>query len=80
MGTNKFKHHRRPAYNGEGVIGINGNVIKETGDHAVEWVFYYYTKNVEKLLLTRQRLLELMLTTSVEKGISLSTPLTIQQS
>jgi len=29
--------------------------IKDTGDHAVEWVFYYYTKNVEKLILTRQR-------------------------
>ena len=50
--------------------------IKETGDHAVEWVFYYYTKEVEKLMLTRQRLLQLMLETSIEKGISLSTPFT----
>jgi len=54
--------------------------IKDTGDHAVEWLFYYHTKSVDKLLLTRQRLLELMLKTSIEKGISLSTPLTIQQS
>lgn len=54
--------------------------VKETGDHAVEWIFYYHTKNVDKLLLTRQRLLALMLKTSIEKGISLSTPLTIQQS
>jgi len=53
--------------------------IKDTGDHAVEWMFYYYTKNVDKLILTRQRLLALMLETSIEKGISLSTPLTIQQ-
>ncbi len=51
--------------------------IKETGDHAVEWQFFYYTKDVEKLLLTRQRLLQLMLETSIEKGISLSTPLTL---
>jgi len=48
--------------------------VKETGDHAIEWVFYYHTKAVDKLLLTRQRLLELMLITSIEKDISLSTP------
>ena len=54
--------------------------VKETGDHAVEWVFYYHTKEVEKLLLTRQRLLLLMLETSIEKGISLSTPITINSS
>lgn len=51
--------------------------VKETGDHAVEWVFYYHTKEVDKLLLTRQRLFLLMLETSIEKGISLSTPITI---
>jgi small-conductance mechanosensitive channel len=50
--------------------------INDTGDHAIEWVFYYYTKEVEKLMQTRQRLLQLMLETSVEKGISLSTPFT----
>jgi small-conductance mechanosensitive channel len=50
--------------------------IEDTGDHAVEWLFFYYTKDVEKLLLTRQRLLQLMLKTSVEQGISLSTPFT----
>lgn len=51
--------------------------VKDTGDHAVEWVFYYHTKEVEKLLLTRQRLLLLMLEKSIEKDISLSTPITI---
>ena len=51
--------------------------IKNTGDHAVEWVFYYYTKDVEKLMLTRQRLMILMLETSIQKGISLSTPFTV---
>jgi len=50
--------------------------IKDTGDHAVEWMFYYYTKEVDKLMLTRQRLLQLMLETSIQKGISLSTPIT----
>lgn len=50
--------------------------VEETGDHAVEWVFYYYTKQVDKLMLTRQRLLLLMLETSIEKQISLSTPFT----
>jgi small-conductance mechanosensitive channel len=50
--------------------------IKNTGDHAIEWVFYYYTKEVEKLMLTRQRLLQLMLETSIKSGISLSTPFT----
>ena len=50
--------------------------VKDTGDHAVEWVFYYYTKEVDKLMLTRQSLLQLMLETSIQKGISLSTPVT----
>jgi len=50
--------------------------VRDTGDHAVEWQFYYYTKDVEKLVVTRQRLLKLMLETSREKGISLATPLT----
>ena len=53
--------------------------VNETGDHAVEWIFYYHTKQVDKLVLTRQRLLQLMLKTSIEKGISLSTPFTISQ-
>jgi len=50
--------------------------INNTGDHAIEWVFYYYTKEVEKLILTRQRILLLMLEASIEKGVSLSTPFT----
>ena len=50
--------------------------VKETGDHAVEWVFYYFTKDVDKLIATRQRLLKLMLETAQEKGVSLATPLT----
>lgn len=51
--------------------------VKDTGDHAVEWQFYYYIKEVEKLMVTRQRLLLLMLKTSIKKDISLATPITI---
>ena len=50
--------------------------VRDTGDHAVEWQLYYYTKDVEKLMVTRQRLLQLMLETAIEKGISLATPFT----
>lgn len=50
--------------------------IRETGDHAVEWQFFYFTKAVDKLMVTRQNLLKLMLIVSIEKGISLATPLT----
>lgn len=49
--------------------------VRDTGDYAVEWQFYYYTKDVEKLMVTRQRLLQIMLETAIEKGISLATPL-----
>lgn len=52
--------------------------VKDTGDHAVDWVFYYYTKDVEKLMLTRQRLLQLMLETAIAQQISLATPLSHQ--
>ena len=50
--------------------------VTDTGDHAIEWQFYYYTKDVEKLMVTRQHLLALMLETAIEKDISLATPLT----
>lgn len=54
--------------------------VKDTGDHAVEWQFFYYTKEVDKLVLTKQRILQLILKTSYDKNISLSTPLTINTS
>ncbi len=50
--------------------------INETGDHAVEWVVSYYTKEVDSLPKLKRQLLELFLRTSRESGISLSTPLT----
>lgn len=48
--------------------------VIETGDYAVEWCIFYYTKNVKNLLKTRQLFLEIILQTSKETGISLATP------
>ena len=50
--------------------------INDTGDHAVEWLFYYYTKNIDKLLSIRQTLIAQVLETANEHNISLATPLT----
>lgn len=56
-------------------IPIEIGVI-DTGDHAVEWCVYYYTKQVKSLIRTRQLFREEILKTSKETGISLATPLT----
>jgi len=54
-------------------IGVYNN-----GDHAVEWVIFYYIKDVSKVLKTRLQMQELVLQVSIEHGIALSTPLTHQ--
>lgn len=51
-------------------------VVHETGDHAVEWRVFYFTKAVDKLPKTRQQILEVILSTSQAHDISLSTPMT----
>lgn len=51
-------------------------LVNETGDHAVEWAVYYYTKNIDKLLSIRQMLIAQILKTANEQNISLATPLT----
>ena len=48
--------------------------IQETGDYAVEWAVFYYTKKVRYVLKTRQLFKELTLKESIRSGISLSTP------
>ncbi|MDH5325850.1 MAG: mechanosensitive ion channel family protein [Gammaproteobacteria bacterium] len=48
--------------------------VMDTGDYAVEWCVYYYTKEVKQLLKTRYRMRETILQTSKECGISLATP------
>lgn len=50
--------------------------VLETGDHAVEWGFFYYIKEVNGIIAVRQRLLEEILEASHRHGISLSTPQT----
>jgi len=48
--------------------------VENTGDFAVEWVIYYYTKDLKQLLRTRQSFLKLILKTSKEFNIRLATP------
>lgn len=49
--------------------------ILSTGDHAVEWVIYYYTKDVRNLLKTRQIVREIVLRLSKGYGVELETPM-----
>ncbi len=51
-------------------------VVGDTGDHAIEWWVFYYTKDIERLPRIRGQLNEIFLETSIEHNISLSTPLT----
>jgi len=50
--------------------------IYETGDHAVEWAVYYFTKEVKSLIKIRQTMRECILKTAEEFDISLATPIT----
>ncbi|MEM7468050.1 MAG: mechanosensitive ion channel family protein, partial [Pseudomonadota bacterium] len=45
-----------------------------TGDDAVEWALFYYTKEVKNIYRTRQLLREAVLKLSEKAGISLATP------
>jgi len=48
-------------------------------NYAVKWKVFYYTKNLRRLLHTRQELLEEILQSAKAKGISLATPLMHQE-
>ena len=48
--------------------------VQDTGDYAVEWAVFYYTKQVRYVIKTRQLFKELVLKESLRSGISLSTP------
>lgn len=50
--------------------------VENTGDHAIEWAVYYYTKDVKSLIKIRQQMRECILNTADEFGISLATPIT----
>lgn len=47
----------------------------DAGDFAVEWGVFYYTKEVDQLLKTRQLFREYILASAAEHGISLGTPM-----
>ena len=48
--------------------------VIDTGDYAIKWGVYYYTKDLKKLLKTRQQFTEIILDESIQRNISLSTP------
>ncbi len=48
--------------------------VLDTGDYAVKWGFFYYIKEVKQILATRQKMREIILQESIERGISLATP------
>ena len=54
--------------------------IDDTGDHAVEWALYFYTKEARDVIATRQKMIRLVYSASIAHNISLSTPFThVQQ-
>jgi small-conductance mechanosensitive channel len=50
--------------------------IINVGDHAIEWAFLYHVKQVEKIVTIRRELREIILDSSINRGISLATPIT----
>lgn len=48
--------------------------IADTGDYAVEYRIYYYTKDVKRLIKTRQFFREIILQESIKHNIGLATP------
>jgi len=63
-----------------GIIAADENKFEvgllDTGDHALEWAVYYYTKDIKNLLKNRQAIRECILKTATEFSISLATPIT----
>ena len=51
-----------------------GIYVFETGDYAVTWAVYYFTKNVKNIFLNRQLIRSAILAESHKSNISLSTP------
>lgn len=49
--------------------------VLNTGDYAVEWAVFYYTKDVKQILQTRQLFQECILDASAADGLALATPL-----
>lgn len=53
--------------------------VIDTGDYAVLWRVFYYTKEVRSLLGTRQRFLEVIHEQALKSDISLATPVLYQR-
>ena len=51
-------------------------MLDDTGDHALQWSFYYYLKNVDAIISTRQKMMHIIYNASIKHNISLATPLT----
>ena len=54
-------------------------MLDNTGDHALQWSFYYYLKNVDVIMSTRQKMMHVIYNASIEHNISLATPITYLQ-
>ena len=48
--------------------------VGDTGDYAIEWCVYYYTKDMKSVIKTKQLFTEKVLNQSLKSGISLATP------
>lgn len=48
--------------------------VLDTGDYAVKWGVFYYTKDIKNIMGSRQKLRSLILTESIDSNISLATP------
>jgi small-conductance mechanosensitive channel len=51
-------------------------MLDDTGDHALKWSFYYYTKDVDVIISTRQKMMRTVYSASLQHNISLATPTT----
>ncbi len=51
---------------------------REAGDHAIEWCFYYFTKDSRSILTNRQRILRLVIEEAADQGIGLATPILLE--
>ncbi len=51
----------------------------DAGDFAVEWTVFYYTKDIRRVLHTRQQVLGALIARAGEHGVSLATPVLYSQ-
>jgi len=53
--------------------------LQDAGDHAVEWSFHYYTKDLESVVALRLQFRELVFEVAQDMHIDLSTPFVVAQ-